>query len=183
MRAFSPLRDPEKRPNSDHCEQIRRLISAGSEVGSLQVIAAADLGLRRPSPGHAAQCLVNWASVVRIGRALARSGRYPEVFAHIDKEVLRDPPKAISRRRPTLALGDRTGDRQNQRAHYEGARNTHREAVPQQSKGRCCIKETEYYPIRSLKFTWCSICAENLAFLTQDDSGLILAKFSVARSR
>jgi hypothetical protein len=47
MRAFSPSRDPEKRPNSDHCEQVRRLISAGSEAGSLQIISAADPRLRR----------------------------------------------------------------------------------------------------------------------------------------
>jgi hypothetical protein len=38
---FFPSRDPEKRRNSHHCDQIRRLISAGSEVGSLQVISAA----------------------------------------------------------------------------------------------------------------------------------------------
>jgi hypothetical protein len=48
MRAFSSSRDPEKRSSSHHCEQIRRLISAGSEAGSLQVLSAADPRLRGP---------------------------------------------------------------------------------------------------------------------------------------
>jgi hypothetical protein len=43
MGAFSPARDPERTQNSAPCEQLWRLISAGSDAGSLQVISA-----RRP---------------------------------------------------------------------------------------------------------------------------------------
>ena len=47
MQAFSPLRDPEKRSNSHYREQIRRLISAGSEAGSLQVVSTGTFRLSR----------------------------------------------------------------------------------------------------------------------------------------
>jgi hypothetical protein len=50
IRAFSCSRDSEKRPNSHHCEQIRRLISAGSEAGSFQIISQRTLDQDAPSP-------------------------------------------------------------------------------------------------------------------------------------
>jgi len=107
MRAFSLSRDPEKRPNSHHCEQIRRLISAGSEVGSLQVIYAADPRVRRPESWPCrAKCLVNWACT---GAAWITPRRcvacYRLRLRTSPVETMREwSRRQLSRRRPTLAL-------------------------------------------------------------------------------
>ena len=108
QRAYSPSRDPEKRPNSHHCEQIRRLISAGSEVGSLQLISTADPRLGRPECWpRRAKCLVNWACTEyycvgavkgTIGDGTARKGSFRALCAR------------GRRNRPPSGAAARTGD-------------------------------------------------------------------------